>query len=182
MRTWLDRGELVTVLDVRTPAEFETAHIRGSLNVPLPVVEEHAAALAERLDRQVVLVCQSGTRARQACLHLAGAGVERLHVLDGGVGAFQDAGGQVERGRARWAMERQARLAAGSVVLASVLASLRVPGARFLAGGIGAGPTISALTDTCTMSRVLAALPHDRGPAALTASEVLDQLPRPRAA
>jgi rhodanese-related sulfurtransferase len=41
----------VTVLDVRTPAEFETAHIRGSCNVPLGLLDEHAEQLAARLDR-----------------------------------------------------------------------------------------------------------------------------------
>jgi rhodanese-related sulfurtransferase len=29
VRGWLDRPDAVTVLDVRTPAEFQTAHIRG---------------------------------------------------------------------------------------------------------------------------------------------------------
>ena len=35
VRGWLDQPDTVTVLDVRTPAEFETAHIRGSYNLPL---------------------------------------------------------------------------------------------------------------------------------------------------
>ena len=35
-----------TLVDVRTPAEYETAHIPGSINIPLPVVTEHATALA----------------------------------------------------------------------------------------------------------------------------------------
>ena len=46
----------VTVLDVRRPSEFETRHIAGSYNLPLQLVGEHAAALAARLDRKVVLV------------------------------------------------------------------------------------------------------------------------------
>ena len=29
------------VLDVRTPAEFETAHIAGSYNMPLDLLREH---------------------------------------------------------------------------------------------------------------------------------------------
>ncbi|MCZ2858177.1 rhodanese-like domain-containing protein [Blastococcus sp. VKM Ac-2987] len=35
-----------TLVDVRTPAEYETAHIPGSINIPLPLVTEHATALA----------------------------------------------------------------------------------------------------------------------------------------
>jgi rhodanese-related sulfurtransferase len=35
LREWLDRPGAPRVIDVRTPAEFETAHIPGSDNVPL---------------------------------------------------------------------------------------------------------------------------------------------------
>jgi rhodanese-related sulfurtransferase len=179
---WLGQPDAVTVIDVRSPAEFETAHIAGSYNVPLDLLSEHAAQLAARLDRQVVLVCQSGTRAAQARQHLAGVGAEHLHVLDGGVGAYGAAGGDVVRGRARWALERQVRLVAGALVLAGISASWRVPGARLLAGGVGAGLTLSALTDSCTMARVLSALPSNRGPRRRPAAEVLDQLPPARPA
>ena len=180
VRSWLEQPDRVTVLDVRSPVEFETTRIPGSINVPLNLVEKHAGQLAERLHREVVLVCQSGVRASQAQQRLSGAGVEQLHVLDGGVAAFRAAGGEVLEGRARWTLERQVRLAAGSLVLGSLVASLRAPKAGLLAGTIGAGLTISALTDTCTMGRVLSALPYNRGPKNRSAEEVLDQLPEPQ--
>ena len=69
------------------------------------------------------------------------------------------------------------RLVAGSLVLGGVVASLWLPRARLLAGGVGAGLTLSALTDTCTMGRLLAALPYNRGPQQPDAQAVLDQLP-----
>ena len=179
VRSWLDQPDRITVLDVRSPSEFETARIPGSINVPLNLVEKHAGQLAERLHREVVLVCQSGVRASQAQQRLAGAGAEHLHVLDGGVAAFRSAGGDVIEGRARWSLERQVRLVAGSLVLASLAAALRTPKAGLLAGAVGAGLTISALTDTCTMGRVLAALPYNRGPKDRSTEDVLDQLPQP---
>ena len=126
-------------------------------------------------------VCQSGARATQAQQRLAGAGAEHLHVLEGGVGEFEAAGGEVKRGRARWSLERQVRFVAGSLVLGSLLASLRAPKAGLLAGGIGAGLTVSALTDTCTMGRALSALPYNRGPNDRSSEEVLDQLPADQA-
>jgi rhodanese-related sulfurtransferase len=177
VRKRLERRDPLTVIDVRTPAEFETVRIPGSVNAPLAMIEKHARQLAERLDRDVVLVCQSGNRARQAQQRLAGAGAGRLHVLDGGVRTYETAGGEVVRGRARWSLERQVRLVAGFLVLSSLLAGLRIRWAGLLAGGVGAGLTISALTDTCTLGRVLSALPYNRDPRARTPEEILDQLP-----
>jgi rhodanese-related sulfurtransferase len=176
-REWLGRPHPPVVVDVRSPAEFETERIAGSINVPLNLVEKHAASVAARLHHEVVLVCQSGVRAGQAQQRLTGAGAGQLHVLDGGVSAYEAAGGEVVRGRARWSLERQVRLVAGSLVLGSLLAGLRVPPVRVLAGGVGLGLTVSALTDSCTMGRVLSALPYNRGPGDPGPAEVLDQLP-----
>jgi rhodanese-related sulfurtransferase len=162
-----------TLIDVRTPAEYETAHVPGSLNVPLPLVQEHAEALADALNGPVVLVCQAGSRARTAHDALAAAGVEQLAVLDGGMNAHTAGGHQVRRGRQRWALERQVRLVAGGIVAGSVLASLRFPKARFLAGGIGTGLTVAAVTDSCAMGAALSALPYNRGDKRVRLDDVL---------
>ena len=177
---WLTEPDSVVVLDVRSPAEFETAHVAGSYNVPLTLLGEHAAQLAARLDRKVVLVCQSGVRAAQAQAQLHGVGAQHLHVLAGGVPGFSAAGGRVVTGRSRWSLERQVRMVAGSLVLVSTAAGFRAPRLGLLAGGIGAGLAVSAATNTCTMGRILAALPYNRGPRHLSAAELLEQLPRRR--
>ncbi|MEJ8278832.1 rhodanese-like domain-containing protein [Pseudonocardia spirodelae] len=154
------------VIDVRSAAEFEARHIRGSYHVPLGTLAEHSAELAEHLDdpeSPLVLVCQSGVRAEQGRRHLAAAGLDRAHVLDGGVPAWAAAGGEVVLGRVAWALERQVRLVAGSLVLTGILGGRFVsPRLRLLAGGIGTGLTFSALTDTCAMGAALARLPFNR--------------------
>lgn len=174
---WSRDPDAVTLIDVRSPAEFATAHVAGSYNVPLRLLSEHAGELAARLDRRVVLVCASGVRATEAQQRLARVGADHVHVLDGGIGAYSAAGGEVVRGRARWPMERQVRLIAGSLVVAGFALGLRTPKASLLAGGVGAGLTASALTDTCTMARLLSVLPYNRGLREPTAGEILDQLP-----
>ena len=80
------------------------------------------------------------------------------------MGAWQVAGGEVVKGEEKWDLERQVRAVAGGMVFASVLASIKFPKARFLAGGIGAGLLGAALTNTCTMGMLLAKLPYNRGP------------------
>ena len=150
------------ILDVRTGGEFETAHIPGSYNVPLDTLGEHVSDLAD-VEHPVVLVCQSGGRATQAHGKLASAGKNTLHILEGGMNAWQAADGEVVRGDTdRWAMDRQVRLVAGSIVVAGTVASSVVPGAKWIAGAVGAGLSYSAASNTCAMAAVLSKLPYNR--------------------
>ncbi|QBF46610.1 rhodanese-like domain-containing protein [Janibacter limosus] len=162
VREWMAGPTDPRIVDVRTPGEFADVHIPGSYNVPLDLLEEHRRELAEHLDDDVVLVCRSGARARRAEGALAEAGLPNLHVLDGGITAWESAGGDVVRGEGTWDLERQVRLVAGSIVLTGIVASTVVPQAKWLSAGIGAGLTGAALTDTCAMGMLLSKLPHNR--------------------
>lgn len=152
----------IRILDVRTGGEFETVHIPGSYNVPLDTLAEHVNDLAD-LEHPVVLVCQSGGRASQAHGKLASAGKDRLHILEGGMNAWLEAGGEVARGdKQRWAVDRQIRLMAGTVALGSVLLSTVVPKAKWIAAGVGAGLTYVSITDNCPITPMVAKLPYNR--------------------
>lgn len=153
------------VVDVRTPGEFETAHIPQSVNIPLDQVDGHAGRIVSAAGRRPMLVlCQSGPRSVQAREKLAAAGLAGVSVLDGGMNAWVAAGAPVEStGKARWSLERQVRLVAGSIVLLSVIASIWVPGMRFVAGLIGAGLVFAAVSNTCMMGNLLGRLPYNRG-------------------
>ena len=180
----LDAQEALTVVDVRSPAEYESAHIAGAINVPLDILTEHATEVAEHLgghpEGSVVLVCQSGARAEQACRRLAATGLTGLPVLTGGTSAYLAGGGPTVRGRNRWALERQVRLVAGGLVAASIAASLVYPEARFLAGAIGLGLALAAVTNTCVMGQMLSYLPYNRDPNQRSHHETLAQLRRER--
>ncbi|MEV1294559.1 YgaP-like transmembrane domain [Pseudonocardia sp. NPDC049635] len=120
-------------------------------------------------------------RAEQGRRHLAAAGLDTARVLDGGVPAYAAAGGDVVHGRTVWAMERQVRLVAGSLVLTGILGGRFVsPKLRLLAGGIGTGLTFSALSDTCAMAGLLAKLPFNRGVVEPDPAAVIDRVRRRR--
>jgi rhodanese-related sulfurtransferase len=174
VRDWLAQDTAPRLIDVRTPAEFETVHIPGSYNVPLHLLQEHREELARHLG-DVVLVCRSGQRAGHAERSLAGTGLPGVHILDGGVTAWQAAGAPVNRGRPRWDLERQVRLIAGGIVLLSVVGSLALPGLEWIAAALGAGLVAAALTNTCLMGMMLAKLPYNRG-AACDLESVVRQL------
>ncbi|WCO66327.1 rhodanese-like domain-containing protein [Iamia majanohamensis] len=163
LATWLDTDRDCRLIDVRSPAEFEAAHIPGSYNVPLGALDEHAAELSRNLDVPVVLVCRSGTRAGNAGRTLAAAGMAQVHVLDGGMQRWDDGQRPVRRGASRWDLERQVRLVAGSLVLAGIVGSTKAPRLKYLSGAIGAGLTFAAVSNTCTMGALLSRLPYNQG-------------------
>ncbi|MEG3614379.1 rhodanese-like domain-containing protein [Isoptericola haloaureus] len=184
--TTIEPGELkqrladdeLTIIDVRTPAEFESVHIRGSYNVPLPLLSEHTHDLADRLGGRVVLVCQSGVRAGQAQDRLSSVGVSSAEVLAGGISAFESAGGTVVRGAQRWAMDRQVRMVAGSLVLAGFVGSKVIhPRVGLLAGAIGAGLTYSALSNSCAMAAALSKMPWNRTEVSPTYENTIRSIP-----
>ncbi|MFD2762563.1 rhodanese-like domain-containing protein [Micromonospora eburnea] len=163
LRELIAAGRPPRLLDVRTPGEFETFHIPGAYNVPLDLLKEHRDELRNHLDEDVVLICRSGARATQAEQALAAVGLPNLKVLDGGMLAWQAANAPIRQGKQRWDLERQVRLVAGSIVLASVVGSVFVPGLKWVAGFIGAGLTFAAISNTCAMGMLLSKLPYNRG-------------------
>lgn len=168
----------VMILDVRSAAEFESQHIRGSYNVPLPLLSEHTDELTQRLGNTVVLVCQSGVRASEANTNLQSAGFADALVLSGGVPAYQKAGGDVVEGSKRWGLERQVRMAAGTLVVAGLAGGKYLsPQLRTVAGVIGAGLTFSAATNTCAMGKALSKMPWNKSANEPTRDSVLAQLP-----
>ncbi len=174
LRSLLTHGADVRLVDVRTEGEFEGGHIAGSYHVPLDALREHREEF-RRVDSPVVLVCQSGGRATQAAAGLAEAGMPQVRILEGGIDRWLRSGGSVEQGEPRWSLERQVRLVAGSLVAGSVLASVAVPRARYLAGFVGTGLVFAATTNTCAMGNLLARLPYNRG-ASCDVRAVVDQL------
>lgn len=155
----------VRLLDVRTPAEFESVHIPGSYNVPLDRLSEYREELRSALVDPVILVCRSGMRARQAQQLLSAAGLAHIHILDGGLSAWESAGKPVTRGkRQKWSIERQVRGIAGTLVFAGAVGGLTLwPPLILLAAAVGGALTFSAITDTCGLAILLSKLPYNQG-------------------
>ena len=159
----LDSATPPRVLDVRTPASSSRRISPAPTTCRLDLLREHRDEIIKHLDEDVVLVCRSGQRATQAEETLRTAGFTNVHILDGGIAAWEAKGFAVNRGAQRWDLERQVRLVAGSIVLGSVLGSIAAPKLKWVAGAIGGGLTFAALSNTCAMGMMLAKLPYNRG-------------------
>jgi rhodanese-related sulfurtransferase len=175
LATTLHANAAARILDVRTPAEFENAHIEGAYNVPLDQLDEHAAEVRAAAG-PVILVCQSGQRAQKADALLRAAGMSNMHVLDGGMKAWLAAGRPVRRVRARVSLERQVRMTAGAIVAAGSLAALFIsPYAAWVPLMIGSGLVFSGVTDTCGMGLLLAKLPYNRASVSCDTESIVRQ-------
>ncbi|NIJ13362.1 rhodanese-related sulfurtransferase [Saccharomonospora amisosensis] len=157
----LQNGSGARLIDVRTEAEFNQAHIPGSRHLPLSTLRKNVAELASTPQDHLVLVCAGGARAEQARQLLQTAGFSRLTVLRGGLNAWEQSEAPLHRGSSNWTMERQVRLVAGMLVLIGVLSSLAFEPLKWIAGFVGAGLTFAALSNTCAMAKVLSLLPHN---------------------
>ena len=157
-----------SIIDVREYPEYAAGHIEGSRHVPLGSVGE-ASSTWDRADA-LTLVCKTGRRAEQARLQLVASGFTALSILEGGVDAWRAAGKPlISDERQPWSLERQVRIAAGSlVVLTTVLGYFVSP--WFLIGStfFGAGLVFAGISDTCLMGSLLSRAPWNR-PARLTA-------------
>lgn len=161
----LDQRPETRLLDVRTPGEFEAQHIPGAYNVPLDTLGEHGPEIRAAVAAPVVLVCRSGQRARRAEAALRTAGMENLYVLDGGMNAWIAARLPVREGTPRLSLERQVRIAAGSLAAAGGLLALFVnPLFAAIPAFVGSGLVFAGITDTCAMGMLLAKLPYNRPP------------------
>lgn len=151
------------MLDVRTPGEYETVHIRGAYNVPLDHLGEHAQEIGANVTDPVVLICQSGARGRKAEEALRQCTMINLHVLEGGINGWIAAGLPVERAAKRMSLERQVRIAAGAMVAVGGILALTVnPLFAIVPAFVGSGLVFAGVTDTCGMAMLLSRLPYNR--------------------
>lgn len=153
----------VTLIDVRTPAEFEEVHVAFARNVPLDQLDPSALGLDPAAP--VYVVCQRGGRGEKACAKLAAAGFANAVNVEGGTLACVDAGLPLVRGRKAISLERQVRIAAGALVLLGAGLSFVHPAFAGLSGFVGAGLVFAGVTDTCGMGLLLARMPWNRRPA-----------------
>ncbi len=93
LKTIIEKKEPVTVIDVRTPEEYSQGHIPGSVSI-------HAMGDLKSFSYQgrVVLYCASGKRSLKALKVFEEKGVKGVVDLEGGIKAWEAAGGNVVAG------------------------------------------------------------------------------------
>lgn len=158
-------GQKLDLIDVRTPMEFQGAHVQFARNIPLDELNPAKVMQARNgsSGEPLYVVCQSGGRSKKACEKFQQAGFTNVIDVEGGTQACEIAGLPLVRGKKVMSLERQVRIAAGSLVLTGVILGWQVHPAFYgLAAFVGAGLTFAGITDTCGMGMMLAKMPWNR--------------------
>jgi rhodanese-related sulfurtransferase len=186
-----ENGGPIDLVDVRTPIEFRELHAVPARNVPLDQLDP-AAVMRARQEKMgtgsepghvnnaiaasgevpvpifsgepLYVICRSGKRGQQACEKFLAAGFTNVVNVEGGTQAWAAHCLPVVRGSKTIGLERQVRIAAGSLVCLGVLLSWQVhPAFIALSAFVGAGLIFAGVTDTCGLGLLLARMPWNRG-------------------
>ncbi len=157
----IKRGEAREIIDVRMPAEYREVHATVARNVPLDELTPQAVPVDQ--GQPLYFICKMGGRSAKACQKMIDAGVANVVSVDGGTQAWEAAGLPVVRGKKAMSLERQVRIAAGSLVLLGVVLGYFVhPYFVGLSAFVGAGLVFAGVTDTCGMGMLLARMPWNK--------------------
>jgi rhodanese-related sulfurtransferase len=151
------------LLDVRTPVEVREISIAGVTTIPLDALKPDAFAREHGAVPRVVVICRGGTRATKAAGMLTSAGMSNVAVLDGGMQAWEAAGLPVLRSQRGMALDRQVRIATGTLVLLGWVLGTWVHPAWFgICGFMGAGLIFSGIANFCGLALILAKAPWNK--------------------
>ena len=80
------------VLDLRNADDFSKGHLPSARNLQFSELEAKVGQFVKNKSNPVLLVCQDGQQSRKAQRMVKDAGFAEVHVLEGGVNAWQRAG------------------------------------------------------------------------------------------
>ena len=86
----IQKGAALTLVDVRAQREFESSHIMGALNIPVPELRTRYKELNPRLP--VAVICNTGQRSSLGASILKQRGFQEVYNAAGGMTAFSAAG------------------------------------------------------------------------------------------
>jgi len=96
LKSMIDRGEELVILDTRGQNEWDSGHIKGALHIYVGHLEERLAEVPT--DKPVAVICNVGHRAGLGASILLRAGLTQVYNVLGSVKAWVAAGYPVTSG------------------------------------------------------------------------------------
>jgi rhodanese-related sulfurtransferase len=169
------KAQDVVIIDVRSKMEHEEKRlVKNHFHIPLDQLDPEKFLAEQKLDGQktIYFLCRGGARARRAAEKFLSSGHENVCVVEGGLTACESWGEGLEgyalnvcsaTKSCHIPLERQVRIAAGSIVLiGSILALSTDILFALIPLFVGAGLIFAGITDRCGMALILTKAPWNR--------------------
>ncbi len=156
----------IELIDVRTRVEFSRLHASPAKNVPLSELDPDAVMARHTkmfTDQPLYLICQSGKRSSKASEKFQAAGYDNIINVIGGTQEWRATGLPIEQNEQVISLERQVRIAAGTIALIGILLAYLIhPYFSAVVIFVGAGLVFAGISDTCGMGMLLSRMPWNR--------------------
>ncbi len=84
----INNNENITILDVRTPEEYEEGHIENAINIPVDQLESRLSELEQFKNSAILVYCRSGNRSSAASDILTQNNFNKVFNMEDGTGEF----------------------------------------------------------------------------------------------
>jgi rhodanese-related sulfurtransferase len=92
VKTRLDRGEKLCLVDVREESEWAHDHLPGAIHLGKGVIERDIEARLPDTGAEIILYCGGGYRSALAAENLQRMGYTQVVSMDGGIRGWRDKG------------------------------------------------------------------------------------------
>jgi len=92
VKSRLDKGEKLLLIDVREESEFATDHIPGAIHLSKGVIERDIELAVPDLSTEIILYCGGGFRSALSAENLARMGYSNVISMDGGIRVWRENG------------------------------------------------------------------------------------------
>jgi rhodanese-related sulfurtransferase len=98
VKSRMDRGERVLLVDVREESEFAKDHLPGAIHLGKGVIERDIEERVPELNTEMVLYCGGGFRSALAADNLQKMGYTNVISMDGGIRGWREKGYPLTKG------------------------------------------------------------------------------------
>lgn len=94
----LDRGEQITLIDVREESEYAADHLPGAIHIGKGILERDIETKVPDTSRELILYCGGGFRSALAADNLQKMGYRNVISMDGGIRGWREKNYPLEKG------------------------------------------------------------------------------------
>lgn len=79
VKKMMDNGDKITIVDVRTAGEYNSAHLEGAINIPVETISDKTPTALPDLNAVIIVYCLSGSRSAIAAKSLIALGYTAVY-------------------------------------------------------------------------------------------------------